>query len=84
MSQAGYLTTTEAASYIRSCDETVRRLIRSGQLRAVRVGRVWRTRVDWLDDCLLSKYGRPLRAPDSAGSADVVATAVKASGRRAH
>ena len=37
-----YLTVAEAAAYLGVCSETVRRLARSGQLPAIRVGKLWR------------------------------------------
>lgn len=51
----GYLTTADAATYANCCEETIRRAIRCRQLQAVRVGRTWRTRIEWVDAWLLAE-----------------------------
>lgn len=38
------LTTSETAALLRVSDDTVRRMLRSGELSGVRVGRLWRVR----------------------------------------
>ena len=48
------LTVTQAASYLRVCDKTVRRLIASKQLTASKVGRTWRIKREEIDDYLQS------------------------------
>lgn len=44
-----WMTTDESADYARVCPETIRRNIRSKTLDAVRVGRVYRIRIDRLN-----------------------------------
>ena len=44
MKEEPYLTTDEAAAYLKVCRKTVYRLARAGRLPAVRVGRHWRFR----------------------------------------
>jgi len=46
------LTVTEVAQYLRLSNMTVYRLIRQGQLPAMRVGRSWRVREDDLTEFL--------------------------------
>ena len=52
MAQERYLTTDEVAAYLRVGRETVYRLVRRGQMPAVRDGGQWRIRerdfLDWL------------------------------------
>ena len=48
-SRDGFLTTEDVLSYLRINAKTVYRLIRSGDLPAVRVGRQWRFRQRDLD-----------------------------------
>jgi excisionase family DNA binding protein len=62
----GYLTTADAARYAATCDETIRRAIRSKQLRAVRIGRVWRTRTEWIDQWIFAEVGGPPDCRDDA------------------
>ena len=50
---AGFLTTDEVLGYLKVNPRTIYRLIRSGELPAIRIGRQWRFRRsdlnDWLD-----------------------------------
>jgi len=46
------LTTTEAAQYLRLSTDTIKRLARSGQVAAAKVGRQWRWRKADLDEFL--------------------------------
>jgi excisionase family DNA binding protein len=47
-----FLTTEEVLGYLRVTPRTIYRLIRSGELPAIRVGRQWRFRCTDLDDWL--------------------------------
>jgi excisionase family DNA binding protein len=47
-----FLTTEEVLGYLRVTPRTIYRLIRSGELPAVRIGRQWRFRRTDLDDWL--------------------------------
>jgi excisionase family DNA binding protein len=51
----GYLTTADAARYANCCPETIRRAIRTRTLRAVQLGRVHRTRTEWIDAWLFAE-----------------------------
>ena len=44
-----FLTVAEAAAYLRVHPETIRRLVRRGELTAIKVGSVWRVPVDALE-----------------------------------
>ena len=44
------LTVKEVASLLKTSRQQVRKMIQSGDLPAVKVGREWRIRVDTLDD----------------------------------
>ena len=44
-----FLTTDEVLGYLKTTPRTIYRLIRSGELPAVRIGRQWRFRRDDLD-----------------------------------
>ena len=46
------LTVKEAASLLKTSRQQVRKMIQSGDLPAVKVGREWRIRMDTLDDFL--------------------------------
>ena len=46
------LTVKEVASLLKTSRQQVRKMIQSGDLPAVKVGRVWRIRADVLDDFL--------------------------------
>ena len=46
------LTVKEVASLLKTSRQQVRKMIQSGDLPAVKVGREWRIRVDTLDDFL--------------------------------
>ena len=48
----GFLTTEEVLGYLRVTPRTIYRLIRSGELPAVRIGRQWRFRRTDLDEWL--------------------------------
>ena len=47
-----FLTTDEVLSYLKVNPRTIYRLIRSGELPAIRIGRQWRFRRSDLDDWL--------------------------------
>jgi len=47
-----FLTTEEVLDYLRVTPRTIYRLIRSGELPAIRIGRQWRFRRTDLDDWL--------------------------------
>lgn len=47
-----FLTTEEVLGYLRVTPRTIYRLIRSGELPAIRIGRQWRFRRTDLDDWL--------------------------------
>lgn len=51
-----WLTTAEAANYLRTSQKTVWRLVRDGHLRHAKIGgrRDLRFRADWLDEHLLA------------------------------
>jgi hypothetical protein len=44
-----WLSIKHAALYSDDCERTIRRAISGGRLKAVRCGRVWRTKVSWID-----------------------------------
>lgn len=48
----GWMLTDQAAAYLSMHADTVRNLMRRGELQAVKVGRTWRTRHDWCDHYL--------------------------------
>jgi excisionase family DNA binding protein len=54
--RARFLTVTEVADHIRVSNMTVYRLIKAGELRAVRVGKSFRVREDDLDAYLADHY----------------------------
>ena len=49
---AAILTVKEVASLLKTSRQQVRKMLQSGDLPAVKVGREWRIRVDTLDDFL--------------------------------
>ena len=77
---SGYLTTADAATYANCCEETIRRAIRCRQLKAVRIGRVWRTRIEWIDQWLLSEIpdGAPEARSEDSAPVGAMTTATKA------
>jgi excisionase family DNA binding protein len=55
-----FLTTEEVLAYLRTTPRTVYRLIRSGELPAVRIGRQWRFRRADLDQWVeRQRWSRP-------------------------
>jgi len=54
--RARYLTVAEVASQVRVSNMTVYRLIKAGELGAVRVGKSYRVREDDVDRYLASTY----------------------------
>lgn len=48
-----WLTAIHVAHYVGCCLDTVYRAIKRGDLRAVRMGRRWRIRRDWVDEGFL-------------------------------
>lgn len=56
MSRSRFLTASEVASHMRVSSMTVYRLIKAGDLRAVRVGKSYRVREDDLDAYLARQY----------------------------
>ena len=56
MSDSRFLTVQEVADLMRVSSMTVYRLIKSGELRAVRVGRSFRVRESDVDDYLQAHY----------------------------
>jgi excisionase family DNA binding protein len=54
--RGGFLTVAEVASLLRVSTMTVYRLVKAGQLPAVRVGRSYRLREDDVDRYLASRY----------------------------
>ena len=55
-SRARFLTAAEVASLLRVSTMTVYRLIKAGELAAVRVGKSYRVREDDVDRYLASRY----------------------------
>lgn len=55
-SRSRYVTVTEVADQLRVSNMTVYRLVQSGQLPAVRVGRSYRIREEDVDRFLASQY----------------------------
>jgi excisionase family DNA binding protein len=51
------LTLSETAEFLRVHNSTVYRMLSTGQLRAFKVGRVWRFNVEDIDQWRLSKSG---------------------------
>lgn len=58
MSRAPFLTVGEVAGILRVSNMTVYRLIKTGDLPAVRVGRSFRVREDDIDQYLSERYTR--------------------------
>lgn len=56
MSRARFLTPQEVADHLRVSSMTVYRLIKSGELRAVRVGKAYRLLEDDVDAYLAERY----------------------------
>jgi excisionase family DNA binding protein len=52
----GFLTVSEAATLLSVCERTVYDALRVGRLRGRKIGRLWRTKREWLDD-----FGLPNR-----------------------
>jgi len=48
LSDAASWNSRDTAAYLRITSRMVTKLMESGQLRAFRVGRVWRTRPEWV------------------------------------
>lgn len=85
MPHEAFLTTEEVIQYLQLNLKTVYRLIRSGQLPAVRVGRQWRFRKSDLDNLQNRGTGpattgarRLLVVDDDAAAREVIATTLKA------
>jgi excisionase family DNA binding protein len=55
--RAEYLTTTEVAQALRVAPQTVRRLVATGEIAAVRIGRQWRISPDDLARFLVPSGG---------------------------
>jgi len=55
-SRSRYVTVTEVADLLRVSNMTVYRLVQSGELPAVRVGRSYRIREDDVDQFLAGRY----------------------------
>jgi excisionase family DNA binding protein len=55
-SRARFLTPREVADHLRVSSMTVYRLIKSGQLRAVRVGKAYRIQEDDVDAYLAARF----------------------------
>lgn len=55
MNSTPWLLTREAADYMRMDPDTVRNLMRRGDLKAIKQdgGKTWRTRQDWCDAYLM-------------------------------
>jgi excisionase family DNA binding protein len=56
LSRARFMTPQEVADHLRVSSMTVYRLIRSGELRAVRVGKAYRILEDDVDAYLASRF----------------------------
>lgn len=56
MSRARFLTPQEVADHLRVSSMTVYRLIKSGELRAVRVGKAYRLLEDDVDAYLVERF----------------------------
>ena len=56
LSKARFLTVQEVADLMRVSSMTVYRLIKGGELRAVRVGKSYRVREDDLDTFIANQY----------------------------
>ena len=69
MADDGFLTTEEVLEYLQVNLRTVYRLIKSGKLPAVRVGRQWRFRRQDIDAWLESQRPRGVRAVSGARAA---------------
>lgn len=53
MTHTTWLLVKDAAEYLKVHPDTLRDLFRRGEIKAVKVGNTWRTRIQWLDDYLL-------------------------------
>lgn len=51
-----YLTTSEAAAYLRLHAKTVQRMARAGEIRHVRIGRRFLFKRTWLDEACESTF----------------------------
>ena len=60
-----FLTTEEVLAYLRITPRTVYRLIRSGELPALRIGRQWRFRRTDLDAWLERQRTLPAQSPSN-------------------
>lgn len=59
MKEDSLLTIREVAKYLHVVQLTVYRMIKRGDLPAVKVGRVWRIRRQDLEDCLKRSTSQP-------------------------
>lgn len=50
-----WITTDQAAEYLQLAPPTVRKLIRRRELRAVRIGKTYRTTKQWCDEYMTGK-----------------------------
>ena len=57
-SRSGFVTVAEVAARLRVSNMTVYRLVQSGQLPAIRVGRSYRIRAEDVDRYLANQYYR--------------------------
>lgn len=48
-----WLLVPEAAEYLGMHPDTLRELFRRGDIRGVKVGKTWRTKIDWCDEYLM-------------------------------
>lgn len=62
----GVLTVGEVAAKLRVSDESVYRLVRTGQLRSVRIGGLWRIPQEALDS-FLAEAGSELQEGEQGG-----------------
>lgn len=51
--ESPWLLTEQAAEYLHMHPDTVRGLLRRGDLKGVKTGGTWRTRTDWCDTYLM-------------------------------
>lgn len=52
--QSAWMLTTQAADYLEMHPDTLRTLYRRGEIKAIKAGKPWRTKQEWLDAYLLN------------------------------
>lgn len=74
------MTIEEVAGYVRLHPSTVYRLVRSGVMPGVKVGKQWRVDGQTLDDWMRENANRPAKAISEDGTSSSAGPALKSSG----